>query len=300
MLTRTVTALAIALATLGGCDTIQSDFSQFTDSFSQPTPAEAAQWAADPNDRENARRGTVLLANAPWGGAAPYLKMYRLYAEDSLDPLVRAAALQALGRHGDASDAPLVAKSLASPFRQVRLAAAKALQRLHDPSVADTLWPRLVDRAEDSDVRTEIAIALGQYQTPAVFQALVAALSQRELAVNVAALDSLRMLTGQNLGLEEDDWLRYYASTTTPFASGRTYLYPTFVRQLDVWDHLIFWMPTVFETPNTPVGMKVLGARRTDDAPATDGEAARTPSAAPTGTTDAGDAASAGKPKSVP
>ena len=314
MLTRTVTALAIALATLGGCDTIQSDFSQFADSFSQPTPAEAAQWAADPNDRENARRGTVLLANAPWGGAAPYLKMYRLYAEDSLDPLVRAAALQALGRHGDAADAPLVAKSLTSPFRQVRLAASKALQRLHDPAVADTLWPRLVDRAEDSDVRTEIAIALGQYQTPAVFQALVSALSQRELAVNVASLDSLRTLTGQNLGLEEDDWLRYYASTTAPFASGRTYIYPTFVRQLDVWDRLIFWMPTVFETPNTPVGMKVLGARRTDDASATDGAAApaanqaanqganqgASEAAAEGGPADASNAANPAKPKSVP
>ena len=289
MLTRTVSALAVALATLAGCDTIQSDFSQFTESFSPPTPAEAAQWAADPNDRENARRGTVLLANAPWGGAAPYLKMYRLYAEDSLDPLVRAAALQALGRHGDASDAPLVAKSLASPFRQVRLAAAKALQRLHDPSVADTLWPRLVDRAEDSDIRAEIAIALGQYPTPAVFQALVAALSQRELAVNIASLDSLRTITGQNYGIEEDEWLGYYASTSTPFAAGRTYLYPTFVRELDVWDHLVFWMPVSFESPNTPIGLKVLGVRRTDET--TDASTPQQPATPETG---------AAQPKSSP
>lgn len=284
MLTRTVSALLLALATLGGCDTIQSDFSQFTESFAPPSPAEAAQWAADPNDRENARRGTVLLANAPWGGAAPYLKMYRLYAEDSLDPLVRAAALQALGRHGEGADAVLVAKSLSSPFRQVRLAAAKALQRLHDPAVADTLWPRLVDETEDPDVRTEVAIALGQYQTPAVFQALVSALSQRELAVNVAAVDSLRTLTGQNFALEEDDWLRFYAAsstaTATPFSNGRTYLYPTFVRRLDIWDRLVFWMPTVFESPDVPVGLKAIGMRRTEEpaatgAPASDEAAAR-------------------------
>jgi hypothetical protein len=260
------TLVAAACLPLGGCDTMASDFSSFTESFSPPTPAQAAQWAADPNDRENARRGTILLANAPWGGATPYLRMYRLYAEDSQDPLVRAAALQALGRHGDAEDAKLVAKSLESPFRQVRLAAAKALQRLHDPDVADTMWPRLVDASEDSDVRVELAIALGQYPTPAVFQALVAAISQRELAVNVAAVDALRTMTGATIGLDENAWLTFYASNTDPFAKSRSYLYPTFVRQLDVWDYLLFWSPVVFERPDVPVGMKVLGIRRTNDA----------------------------------
>jgi len=213
--------------------------------------------------------------------------MYRLYAEDSLEPLVRAAALQALGRHGDPSDATLVAKNLESPFRQVRLAAAKSLQRLHDPAVADTLWPRLVDRAEDSDVRTEVAIALGQYPTPAVFQALVAALSQRELAVNVAAVDSLRSLTGQNFGVEEEAWLGYYSSTSAPFASGRVYVYPTFVRQLDIWDHMIFWMPTVFESPDVPVGLKAMGARRTEEAAPVGNPTTTKPAASKPGEPDA-------------
>ena len=253
-------------AGLAGCDTISSDFSTFAESFTPPTPQEAAQWAADPNDAENARRGTILLANAPWGGATPYLRMYRLYAEESPDPLVRAAALQALGRHGAPEDAALVAKNLASPFRQVRLAAAKALQRLHDPAVADAIWPRLVDGSEDPDVRTELAIALGQYQTPAVFNALVAALSQRELAVNAAAVDALRTLTGKVDAIDETAWLTAFVSSPTPFADGRTYLYPTFRRELDLWDRLLFWAPVTFEQPDVPVGMKVLGVRETNDA----------------------------------
>lgn len=266
MRNRLTAAGFVALTLLGGCDTISSDFEQFSDSFVPPTPAQAAQWAADPNDMENARRGTVLLASAPWGGALPYLRMYRLYAEDSRDPLLRAAAIQALGRHGDPQDAVLVARNLASPFRQVRLTAARALQRLHDPSVADTLWPRLVDGAEDADVRTEIAVALGQYPTPAVFRALVAALAQRDLAVNAAAVDSLRTMTGQDIGLDEDAWLAFFASSSTPFAAERVYLYPVFVRELDIWDHLMFWSPVVFERPDVPVGLKVFGARRTNDA----------------------------------
>lgn len=259
--------ILIASSTLlaAGCDTISSDLSQFTQSFTPPSPAQAARWAADPNDRENARRGTILLANAPFGGTEVYVKMYRLYAEDAGDPLVRAASLQALARHGDAADAPLVAKSLVSPFRQVRLAAAKALQRLHDPAVADILWPRLVNADEDSDVRTEIAIALGQYPTPAVFNALVAALSQRELAVNTAALDSLRMITGANLGLDENAWLQHMVTAKPPLLETPLYLYPVFVRDLDIWDHLMFWDPETFESPDLPLGMKQLGVRRTSE-----------------------------------
>ena len=261
---RTVILGSFLLLT-AGCDTISSDLSQFTQSFTPPSPAEAARWAADPNDRENARRGTILLANAPWGGTEAYVKMYRLYAEDALDPLVRAAALQALARHGEPSDAQLVAKSLTSPFRQVRLAAAKALQRLHDPAVADLLWPRLVNAEEDSDVRTEVAIALGQYPTPAVFNALVAALSQRELAVNTAALDSLRMITGKDFGIDEDMWLEHMVTAKPPLLETPLYLYPTFVRDLDTWDYLMFWDPVVFESPDVPIGMKQLGVKRTSE-----------------------------------
>jgi hypothetical protein len=261
----TTILLAPVLLFAAGCDTISSDLSQFTQSFTPPSPAQAARWAADPNDRENARRGTILLANAPFGGTEVYVKMYRLYAEDAGDPLVRAAALQALARHGDAADAVLVAKSLVSPFRQVRLAAAKALQRLHDPAVADLLWPRLVDAEEDSDVRTEVAIALGQYPTPAVFNALVAALSQRELAVNTAALDSLRMITGKDFGIDEDLWLEHMVTAKPPLLETPLYLYPTFVRDLDTWDYLMFWDPVVFESPDVPIGMKQLGVKRTSE-----------------------------------
>jgi hypothetical protein len=265
MRTALIVVLLPGVLIASGCDTISSDFDSFTQSFVPPSPAEAARWAADPNDRENARRGTILLANAPWGGAEVYLRMYRLYAEDALDPLVRAAALQALARHGDPSDAVLVSKSLASPFRQVRLAAMKALQRLHDPAAADAIWTRLVDANEDSDVRTEAAIALGQYPTPAVFNALVAALSQRDLAVNLAALDSLRTITGQDFGLDEDAWLRHMASAAKPLLDPPPYLYPTFVRDLDFWDRLMFWSPVVFERPDVPNGLQLLGTRSTSD-----------------------------------
>ncbi len=235
---------------------MSSDFSAFSASFMPPSPAEAAAWAADSTDPENQRRGTLLLASAPWGGSSVYLDLYRLYVEEAHDPLVQAAAIEALGRHGDPSDATLLAKQLASPFRQVRLATAKALQRLHSPAVADEIWPVLIRESEDSDIRVELAIALAQYPTASVFQALVTALDHPELAVNVAASDSLTTMTAMDFGGSRNDWLEWFRATTQPFKQECIYCYPVFIRDEDVWDYLMFWNPVVFEIPDLPAGME--------------------------------------------
>jgi HEAT repeats len=249
-----VTALAALLT--AACDTASSDFASFTESFSPPTPQQAGQWAADPYDPENQRRGTLLLANAPWGGTKVYIPMYRIYVEENTDPLVRAAAIEALGRHGSASDAELVAKQLKDKSLQVRVAAAKALQRLHDPKVTSIVCSRLIDEAEDASVRVELAIALGQYPSDDVFQALAATLDARELSVNMAALDSLHLLTGRDFGLDRPLWLSWYRSTKTPFRGQLQYLYPTYWRSKGFWDRLLFWAPLVFEKPGVPAGME--------------------------------------------
>ncbi|MDZ4755248.1 MAG: HEAT repeat domain-containing protein [Phycisphaerae bacterium] len=265
----------VGLVTLGwsaGCDTIGSDFSSFVESFNPPSPLQAAQWAVDTNNPENQRRGIALLASAPWGGAEAYVKLYRLYVEEDSDPLVKAFALRALGRHGDASDARLVAQQLESRFKIVRLEAAKASQRLHDRAVADLLWKRLVDESEEAEVRAELAIALGQYPSDPVFQALVNALDQRELAVNLAALDSLQTLTGQDFGLRTRRWLEWKEMATTAFLGDERYLYPTFRRDKGVMDYILFWIPLNFEDPNLPIGTTATGPRRTyeGDQPAPD------------------------------
>jgi hypothetical protein len=240
----------------GGCDSASSDWANFTQSFSPPTPGEAARWAVDPYDSENQRRGVVLLANAPWGGSPAYLAIYRDYLRERKDPLVEAAAIEALGRHGEAADAELIAAQLKDTSVQVRMAAAKALQRLHSPSVTAPMCSRLIDESEETSVRVELAIALGQYPSDDVFQALAASLDARELAVNLAALDSLQLLTRQDFGLDRPLWLSWYRSTKTPFRRELQYLYPTYQRSKGFWDYVVFWSPLVFEKPGVPAGMK--------------------------------------------
>lgn len=261
----TIVAAAATAMSLVGCDTISSDINALTEAFNPPSPGEAATWAVDTTNPENQRRGIALLASAPWGGAKPYQELYRLYIEQPTDPLVRAFAIRALGRHGDAEDAVMIARELSSSYRLVRLEAAKALQRLHDPAVAEAMWTRLIDQVEDSEVRTELAIGLGQYPTDAVFQALVAAVDHRELAVNLAALDSLHTITRQDFGLSQKAWIDWRASVdaATAFRTDERFLYPTFQREWGFFDYLVFWAPLTFEDPGMPVGAKSTGARRT-------------------------------------
>ena len=119
---------------------------------------------------------------------------------------MKATAIQALARHGQPDDAALIARQLDSPVEQIRIAAARGLQRIHNPAIADQLWKKLIREDESAAVRVELAIALGQYSTRDSFEALTAALDDRELAVNLAAADSLRLITGADFGLESARW----------------------------------------------------------------------------------------------
>lgn len=261
-------ALATIAALAGvsvGCEGAGSDMRDFAGTFAGPTPQDAAVDATNPSDAEAQRRGTVLLSSAVWGGSPVYVKLYRLYVEENVDPLVRAAALEALGRHGEPSDAVAIAKQLDHASRQVRLAAAKALQRLHDPEVADAMWRKLIDGDEEADVRVELAIGLAQYPTDAVFQALCTALDQRELAVNLAAADSLRLLTNQDMGLDRALWLSWYRAQKEPFDQRIVYLFPTYQRRFDFWDVVVFWQPITWDRPSIPAGMTDPGLRPTND-----------------------------------
>jgi hypothetical protein len=258
MSTRWIATMLVSAAALlpAACDTASSDFSSFTESFSPPTPAEVGRWAVDPYDKENQRRGIVLLTSAPFGGLPSYTKLYRMYAEENSDPLVKAAALEALGRHGEPADAELAAKCLKDKSVQVRTSAARALQRLHNPRVTGDICSRLVDEGEETSVRIELALALGQYPSDDAFQALATALDARELAVNMGALDSLQLLTDQDYGLDRPLWLSWYRSTKSPFRHQQQYLYPTYQRAKGFWDHIMFWVPLTFERPGVPAGMQ--------------------------------------------
>jgi hypothetical protein len=264
---RLAVLLLAAAAISVGCDSIGEDLSDLASSLTPKTPGEAARLAANLNDADARREGIVLLSNADFGGLEIYVALYREYASIDTDPLVRAEAVRALARHGTPEDALIVASNLAHEHLQVRWEAAKGLQRLHNPAVVADMLAVLRDPAQDPDVRAALARGLGQYPEDRVFQALIAALDERELGVNLAALDSLRTLTGEDHGMDAPEWLRWYrqtfASGGDPFVGAGEFLFPTFTRDLTFFERMAFWSPVVFEQPAAPAGLAPAGSRTT-------------------------------------
>ncbi len=256
------------VALFGGCDSLNEEMSGLTTPFKQTSPSEAARMAVDPTDADKRREGIILLSNAPFGGVEVYVEFYRDAVKNEREPIVKAAAIQALGRHGNPSDALLIAPLLANDSEQVRWAAAIALQRLHNPAVVPDLLRALANENEKQDVRIAAATALGQYPEDRVFQGLVGALNARELAVNEAADQSLHTLTDMEFGLDSAQWLAWYAQaakTNSAFADQQEYLYPVYQRKLHWWEKIAFWKPIVWEQPGLPAGLSDDDARRTYD-----------------------------------
>lgn len=223
--------------------------------FKQTSPAEAAAWASDPHDADKRARGMNMLANAPFGGADAYLNLYRERLKDTSPP-VRAVAARSLGLHGSPDDVPLIAPLLSQDAVIVRLEAARALQRLHNPEAVAPLIQRL-DAAKEPEpqVRAEAASALGQYAEGRVLQALIASLADPSLVVNSSAHESLRTLTGNDeLPMDRKAWTRWAKDNSTAFAGRRAYVYPVFSRDKRWLDYVPFMPPVPNETASTPVG----------------------------------------------
>lgn len=260
-------AVAIASATLPGCidksarEQMAAGDSVLAPLFKQTTVKDAAAWAADPYDPDKRARGTLLLANAPFGGAEPYLALYRQHITDS-NANVQAVACRGLAMHGQPTDVALILPLTKSPEKLVRLESTRALQRLYNTAAVPPLVDRLsFDKETEPDIRAEAASALGQYAEPKAMQALIAALADSSLLVNTNAYDSLKTLTGQDqLPPDRRTWTAWLKDSKSPFASRRAYVFPVFWREHRWLDYIpIIGGPPPNETASTPAGFPDLG-----------------------------------------
>lgn len=260
----------MAMVALSGC--VMDDLNDIGRMFETPTPGEAARWALDTNDVNKRREGIVLLSTASFGGAEPYLKLYRMSVEDDDNPLVKSAAIAALARHGTTEDALLIApwcEQRVTESATIRWAAVQGLQRLHNREVVPVLIRVARDWAEQTEVRSAACVAMGQYPEDRVVQALIDVLDARELAINADAAEALSQLTGQDFGFDILAWQRWYEATLdqskSPFAGQRAYTYPTYSRDKVWWEHIAFWLDEQYEPSLQPIGLRSNDQRRTWD-----------------------------------
>ncbi|MDX9911347.1 MAG: HEAT repeat domain-containing protein [Phycisphaerales bacterium] len=262
---RAAGCLAALALLVGGCDSLEN--ARGTNSlltvFSAPPPGEAARWATDPWNADRRAQGTLLLAARPFAGEPVYMALFRDRLGDP-DGNVRVAAVRAIAAHGEPDIAvDLAGMMLDDPEPLVRLEAAKAMQRLHNPLVVPMLLRALRVPSElaperggepDPRVRTEVADALGQYAEARVVNALIESLHEdRRLSVQARAAGSLSTLTGQDFGYDYRTWTAWFATVREPFAAQRAYVYPVFDRDRTFFEHF----PLVPDPPNEPAASPV-------------------------------------------
>lgn len=260
--------LAMLCGALVGCDAMPGARGDVTSIFAvinPTTPQEAAMMAVDPFNADNRQKGLLMLANAPWGGEQVYLDLYRMAITDD-DNGVRMSAVKALALHGGPEDVPRILPFLNSEDRILRLEATRALERLHNPIAIVPLIERVDRRRERvADVRASAATALGQYATQRVLDALIGALDDENLWVNLAAERSLRLLTGQeDFGLDVVEWVSWTRTVDDPFADRKPFQYPVFRRDRNFIEIVLPFIQPPNEIAAAPAGMPPIESSRTN------------------------------------
>lgn len=225
------------------------------DILQRPPPDQAVRWALDPHNADNRYRGVSLLAESTFAGEDVYLELFSDLASDP-DSAVRAAAIRGLANHGRPEHAAIVARALTDESDLVRLEAARAAQRIHNPIIVPALFGRLDPQTErEHDVRGAVAHALGQYAEPRVLDQLVAALRDPSLTVNRHAAEALTVLTGADFGLDPIAWLEFVRETDQPFAEASRYRYQTFERGMRLVEYIPLYPPPPSDPPAEPIGL---------------------------------------------
>ena len=201
-------ACVAACALAGGCgnDAEAWTLQGLLKKLSGSTPKQNVAMAFDPNDADRRREGILGLSEKGWGLREPYLKGYAAILRTDDDPLVRAAAVRALGKAKDPNYLEDVGRALFDKVDFVRQDAAAALDNLTGPAAVDPLCNRVLNDT-NQDVRANCARALRHYRRQDALQTLIECLADKAFGVRYQAHQSLVALTGQDRGFDQEKWV---------------------------------------------------------------------------------------------
>lgn len=124
------------------------------------------------------------------------------------DPLVREAIVDTIAEFRTPLAAQVLEAGLADDDLSVRQHCCMALGRRGDPSAVPVL-ARVLNTEESVDVRLSAIEALGTINSPDAYTALVVAMEDRDPALQYAGMQSMHAISGKDFGGDVSSWLQY-------------------------------------------------------------------------------------------
>jgi hypothetical protein len=128
------------------------------------------------------------------------------------DPIVRKAIQETIGEFQTPLANAVVLAGLNDDDRDVRVTCCRLLGQRGDQAAIAPL-SKLVATDSDLDVRLAAVDALGEMKTTASVPGLAAALKDRDPALQFAGVESMKKVTGEELGNDVDAWRQFAART---------------------------------------------------------------------------------------
>lgn len=134
------------------------------------------------------------------------------------DPLVREAIVETIGEFRTPLASQVLEAGLADEDIEVRRQCCRALGRRGDPTAVPVL-ARVISNEQSIDVRLEAVDALASINSPDAYAALTVALEDRDPALQFAGVKSMKAISGKDFGGDVSAWLQY-ARGETPTPTG--------------------------------------------------------------------------------
>jgi len=131
------------------------------------------------------------------------------------DPLVRQAIQESIAQFSTPLATQVLLAGLNDDHLEVRLSCCQKLGVRADPTTVAALQS-VIETGKTLDDRLAAVDALSQIKTDQSIAALTIALKDRDPAMQFAAVNGLRNVTGQDLGNDVKVWLEYAESGQTP------------------------------------------------------------------------------------
>jgi len=230
-LERGLLLVLVVAAFCTGCDSARRQWEE-----ARRSPNEWLDVALESPLPDDRRRAVNAIAASREGRSDWAVQAFDSIARTDIDATVRVAALRALRRSAGAATVPLTVKLLqpGPPAEDVRAApgivrweAALLLRDLArrsdvEPGMHESALTALLHRAvldEDRNVRIAALEALGSFRDDRSLRALVAAMQDRDFAIQSAAEHSLVALTGERRGCDPDEWAAWLAAHPNALAA---------------------------------------------------------------------------------